>query len=129
MARKPTPFGQLRFLFNFALFTLPLAAVKVSRAIIRAWLSNLPLRPAIWNGFVGSLMVSTPPDQLQAILPSTFDTYSTWVLSKGREVDAEVLRADTSTRLLWIGPKRSSKVLLFFHGRSFGLWQYTSSNH
>ncbi|GES58204.1 amidohydrolase family protein [Aspergillus terreus] len=88
MARKLTPFG--------------------------AWLSNLPLRLAIWNGFVGSLMVNTPPDQLQAILPPTFDTYSTWVLSKGREVDADIL-GNTSTGLLWIGPKRSSKVLLFFH--------------
>jgi hypothetical protein len=79
-------------------------------------LKNLPLGASIWNGFAGALMTNTPPQYLQAILPSTIDTYNAWISSQGAVPAVDVLAADNSTRLLWVGPKYASKVVLFFHG-------------
>ena len=73
----------------------------------------------MWNGFAGALITNTPPDQLQAVLPSTLKTYESWVLSRGVSRAVDVFAADNSTRLFWIGPSISAKVLLFFHGMLF----------
>lgn len=116
MASKITAFTSLRFLFTVLLFVLPRAACRIPGAIIRAWQRKLPLGPSIWNGFAGALMANTPPRQLQAILPSTIETYSAWVSSHGANCAVDVLPADNSTRLLWMGPRKAKKVVLFFHG-------------
>ena len=70
----------------------------------------------MWNGFAGAFMTNTPPRQLQAILPSTFDTYNAWMSSRNVRCVVDILDADESTRLLWIGPRTAKKVVLFFHG-------------
>ncbi|KAB8263702.1 alpha/beta-hydrolase [Aspergillus pseudonomiae] len=118
MARKLSPVGGLQVLFNFVFFVLPSATGRIGRAIIRAWLRKLPMKPAIWNGFAGSLMLNIPPVQLQAILPSTFDAYKEWITSRGDDIRVDVV-ADNSTRLLWVGPRGGKKVLLFFHGGGY----------
>lgn len=61
-------------------------------------------------------MDNTPPQELQAILPSTIDTYNTWVSCNGATRAVDILAADNSTRLLWIGPRKAKNVILFFHG-------------
>jgi hypothetical protein len=116
MARDALALTKLQFLFTLLFYVIPHAALRMPSAIIRAWSKKLPLGPAIWNGFVGALMVNTPPKQLQAILPSTIDTYNAWVASRETVRAVDVLSADKFTRLLWIGPRRADKVILFFHG-------------
>jgi hypothetical protein len=69
----------------------------------------------MWNGFAGALMAHTPPNQHQAILPSTIDVYNSWVASHGASRSVDVLAADDSIHLLWIGQRESKKVILFFH--------------
>lgn len=61
-------------------------------------------------------MANTPPRDLQAILTSTIDIYNAWVSSNDAARAVDVLAADNSTRLLWIGPRKAEKVVLFFHG-------------
>ncbi|KAL3455132.1 Alpha/Beta hydrolase protein [Aspergillus heterothallicus] len=110
---------------TFLLSTFPTLLVRIPSAIIRAWLKSLPLGPSIWNAFTGALMATTPPRQLQAILPSTVDTYRSWALSHGdcsgvEEVSVAVTDDDDHVlRLLWIGPRRDGNVLLFFHGGGY----------
>ena len=116
MARKTPPFVDWRFLFTLIFRVLPSAAFRIPGAIFRALLKQLPLGPAMWNGFAGALMANTPPNQLQAVLPSTIDVYDAWVVSHGASRAVDVLAADNATRLFWIGPRKSSKVVLFFHG-------------
>ncbi|KAL3478868.1 Alpha/Beta hydrolase protein [Aspergillus californicus] len=119
MTRKAPAFTKLRFLVNFVFSVLPHAAFRVPGAIVHAWLKKLPLAPSIWNGFAGALMANTPPWQLQAILPSTIDVYNAWVASQGVTPAVDTLAADNATRLLWIGPRLASKVVLFFHGGGY----------
>lgn len=116
MSRRIPASTKLQFLIIFLFRTVPCAVSRILGAAVRAWLKNLPLGASIWNGFAGALMINTPPQQLQAILPSTIDTYNAWILSHGAIPAIDVLMADNSTRLLWIGPKCASKVVLFFHG-------------
>jgi hypothetical protein len=116
MTHKLSAYTKLRLLVNFLFRTLPSAAFRIPGAIIRAWLKGLPLGPSAWNSFAGALMTSTPPRDLQVLVPSTIDTYNTWVSSHGAAHAVDVLAADNSTRLLWIGPRKAKKVVLFFHG-------------
>jgi len=126
---------RLRFLLTFLFSTVPTSLARVPSAIIRAWLKNLPRGPSIWNGFAGALMATASPRQLQAILPSTIETYKAWAASR-REcakngVEEIVVEAaggdgegDDLIRLLWVGPRRKGgKVLLFFHGMYATLWE------
>lgn len=101
-----TALAKLRFLFNLAFYVLPIAGFRIIGAIVRAWMKTLPLGPSIWNGFAGALMANTPPKQLQAILPSTIDVYNAWTLSHKNNSKVDLLAADGSTRLLWIGAKQ-----------------------
>lgn len=111
-----TAFANRRFLYTLIFHVLPSAAFRIPGAIVRAGFKQLPLGPAVWNGFAGALMAKTPPDQLRAILPSTIDVYDAWVGSHGASRAVDILAADNSTRLLWLGPRKSNKVVLFFHG-------------
>ncbi|GAT25288.1 hypothetical protein RIB2604_01902420 [Aspergillus luchuensis] len=111
--------AKVRFFFTLVLCVLPRAAIRIPAAVVRACLKRLPLGSSMWNGFVGALMTNTPPDQLQAVLPSTLETYEAWVLSHGVSRAVDVLAADNATRLLWLGPSVSKKVLLFFHGGGY----------
>ncbi|OQE37300.1 hypothetical protein PENCOP_c010G01413 [Penicillium coprophilum] len=119
MTRQIPTSIRLQFLFTFVFGVLPRVAFRVPGAIARAWLKKLPLGPAIWNAFAGSMMATIPPAQLQAILPSTFDTYNAWTLGHGVSPRVDVLSADNSTRLLWLGPTEANKVVLFFHGGGY----------
>lgn len=116
MNTKMPAFAEWRFLSTLIFYVLPSAAFRIPGAIVRAGFKRLPLAPAIWNGFAGALTAKTPPDQLQAMLPSTIDVYDAWVLSHGASRAVDVLPADNATRLLWLGPRKSDKVVLFFHG-------------
>lgn len=111
-----TAFANWRFLYTLIFHVLPSAAFRIPGAIVRAWFKQLPLGPAVRNGFAGALMAKTPPDQLQAILPYTIDVYDAWVGSHGASRAVDILAADNATRLLWLGPRKSNKVVLFFHG-------------
>jgi hypothetical protein len=108
--------AKLRFFFNLVFYVLPIAGFRILGAIVRAWMKKLPLGPSIWNAFTGTLMANIPPKQLQAILPSTIDVYNAWALSQGNKFKVDILAADGSTRLLWIGSEKGNKVILFLHG-------------
>lgn len=116
MTRRISAFVKLRLLLKLVFYILPRAAVTVTGAIVRSWLRKLPLGPAIRNAFAGTLMANIPPVQLQAVLSTTFDTYNAWTLARGDSPRVDVLSADNSTRLLWLGPAKPNKVVLFFHG-------------
>lgn len=61
-------------------------------------------------------MVNTHPRDLQTLLPSTIEAYNAWVTSHNAAHTVDVLAADNSTRLLWIGSRMAKNVVLFFHG-------------
>ncbi|KAE8325984.1 alpha/beta-hydrolase [Aspergillus sergii] len=119
MTHKSAAYRKFSFLFTLLFRILPSAAFRIPGAIVRALLKKLPLGSSVWNGFVGALMDNTPPDELQAILPSTIDTYNAWVSSNGATHAVDVLAVDNSTRLLWIGPRKAKNVVLFFHGGGY----------
>jgi hypothetical protein len=114
MTQKISPHTKIRLLLTFFFQILPNAAFRISGAFVRAWLKGLPLGPSMWNGFAGALMIHTRPRDLQSILPSTIETYNTWTSSHNTAHTVDVLAADNSTRLLWIGPKKAKNVVLFF---------------
>ncbi|KAL2817919.1 alpha/beta-hydrolase [Aspergillus cavernicola] len=119
MARKVSLSTGLWFFCSFVLCVLPRTAFRIPGAILRALLKKLPLGPSIWNAFAGSLMAGTSPQQLQAILPSTLETYNTWALSQQDSPRVDIIAADNSTRLMWVGPRKANKVVLFFHGGGY----------
>ncbi|KAL5363161.1 alpha/beta-hydrolase [Aspergillus floccosus] len=96
-----------------------MAAFRIPAALVRAWLKGLPFGPSIWNAFAGAMMVNIHPKALQTILPSTIETYNAWALSHNAVHTIDVLAADNSTRLLWIGPRNAKNVVLFFHGGGY----------
>lgn len=79
-------------------------------------MKGLPLGPSIWNGFAGAVIADTAPRDLQSLLPSTIETYNKWVASHNATHTVDILAADNSTRLLWIGSRKAQSVILFFHG-------------
>ncbi|PLB54516.1 alpha/beta-hydrolase [Aspergillus steynii IBT 23096] len=119
MKSNASVFLRLQFLFTFLCWVLPHAALRIPAAIVRARIRGLPLGPSIWNAFAGALMANAPPHQLQAIMPSTIETYNAWISSHGTRRAVDILPADRSTRLLWMGPRKANKVVLFFHGGGY----------
>lgn len=109
-------FGWVSLVLNFLVFVLPSALRNTVAAAIRALVQRLPIGASIWNGFARSLMTNLSPHQIQALLPSTIDTYRSWMTSAGKSPLVQVL-SDGSTRLLW-QKASGTKVLLFFHGAS-----------
>ena len=105
----------LGLLSRLVVLVLPAGLYNAMRAAIRALCKGYPLPAALWNGFARALMSRITPSQLQAILPSTIDTYKGWCAAEGLPPIVDVLR-DGVSRLLWLR-KGSHKVVLFFHGK------------
>ncbi|KDR71892.1 hypothetical protein GALMADRAFT_74610 [Galerina marginata CBS 339.88] len=55
--------------------------------------------------------------QLQYMLPKSVDTYKVWAKANGLPIRVEELVDDAT--IMWIGPKRTDKVVLYFHGGAF----------
>ena len=54
--------------------------------------------------------------QLQYVGGTTLDVYKAWAKKKKLPITVEELNEDT--RLLWVGPKQTKRVVLYFHGAS-----------
>lgn len=117
MVSTMTASTKARILFNFIILVLPIAACNTLKAVLRAWLQRLPIGLAVKNAFGRAAMGHTPTRDIQAILPSTIDTYRQWAASVGFRPEIETL-SDNATRLMWIGSTKSDKVILFLHGKS-----------
>ena len=65
--------------------------------------------------FIRWLTDTFSPPQLQCLVPSTVTTYKLWSKLRGMPVTVENLMDGTS--LVWIGPKRTNKVILYIHGK------------
>lgn len=110
-------FGQVSFAFRVLVLAVPACLLDIVKAAIRAWLRRLSLRSCIQNVVVRAFMTHIPPHQIQTVLPSTVETYQAWVASAGKMPRIQIL-PDGSTRLLWLGLGKCSRVLLFLHGMS-----------
>lgn len=119
MASQLSLLGRLQLCCRIAFVVLPSGLFNIVQAAARAWWQRLPLGSSLWNGFARSLMSHISPHQLQAILPSTIETYRTWCTEAGHPHVVDVL-ADGATRLFWLS-KGGEKVVLFFHGM-YGLY-------
>ncbi|KAL4801252.1 Alpha/Beta hydrolase protein [Aspergillus unguis] len=119
MAPKLSTRTKLRLIASFLFWTLPNAVIRSSGAFFRAWLKGLPVGPSMLNGLIGSLMDNTHPRDIQAVLPPSVEAYNAWVVSHNTPPTVDVLAADKSTHLLWIGPSKAKNVVLFFHGGGY----------
>ncbi|PYH77445.1 alpha/beta-hydrolase [Aspergillus uvarum CBS 121591] len=124
-ARTQLSFVQKVDLIAAFAFRIPLAIVfNILKTAIGALARGLPFRPSIQNACARAIMDSLHPNQIQAIVPSTMQTYTSWI-RRNAERTGLCHRVDTLkdeiTHLLWLGPKRSDKVILFFHGGGYVL--------
>lgn len=103
--------------FRILGIVIPIATYNVIRALVRARLQRLPMGAAVENAVARSFISYIPAQYIQAILPSTIDTYLRWAASAGDVPRVQILD-DDETHLLWLGPKGAEKVILFFHGTS-----------
>ncbi|OJK02611.1 hypothetical protein ASPACDRAFT_57615 [Aspergillus aculeatus ATCC 16872] len=106
-------------------FRIPLSLIfNVFKTAIGASARGFPLRPSIQNACARAIMDCLHPDQVQAIAPSTTQTYTSWI-RRNAERTGLFHRIDTlkdeTTHLLWLGHKKSDKVILFFHGGGYVL--------
>ncbi|RAH47697.1 alpha/beta hydrolase [Aspergillus brunneoviolaceus CBS 621.78] len=106
-------------------FRIPLSLTfNVFKAAIGASARGLPLRPSIQNACARAIMDCLHPHQVQAIAPSTMQTYTSWIRRNAQRTGlyhrVDTLK-DETTHLVWLGPKRSDKVILFFHGGGYVL--------
>ena len=51
---------------------------------------------------------------MQYIIPNSVDGYKTWASANSLPITVETLSHDTS--IMWIGPKRTDRVVLYFPG-------------
>ncbi|PHH66382.1 hypothetical protein CDD81_7437 [Ophiocordyceps australis] len=68
------------------------------------------------------LLTSFSGRQIQALLPSTRQTYEAWMRNQGLEARVEPLAVEAApeSALLWIGDKqRATTAVLFFHGGGY----------
>lgn len=108
-------FGQASYVFRILFLVVPACLLDIIKAAIRAWLRRLSPRLCIQNVVVRAFMSHLPPYQIQTVFPSTVETYRAWMASAGKTPRIHIL-PDGSTRLLWLGLGKCSRVLLFFHG-------------
>lgn len=52
--------------------------------------------------------------QKQYLIPTALVSYKSWAVSNSMPVTVESLANDTS--IMWIGPKRTDRVILYFPG-------------
>lgn len=51
---------------------------------------------------------------MQYMIPNSVDGYKAWASTNSLPITVETLSHDTS--IMWIGPKRTDRVVLYFHG-------------
>jgi len=108
---------------------LPITATLFKLPIVLAWaLFTSPLSKAnkakTWKRVLGdtgthALVSSLNVAQLQYVLGSSLHVYQTW--TKQNKLPSTVDELGDDSRLLWIGPKRTERVILYFHGGGFHL--------
>ncbi|KAJ4986825.1 hypothetical protein SVAN01_07630 [Stagonosporopsis vannaccii] len=89
----------------------------------RIWMQRLPFKASLWNGVVRSTMTHMSPLHLQAMFPSTLETYKTWISRTGsaKGFQERVQSTDAGkTNILWLETAQNfEKVILFFHGGGY----------
>lgn len=103
-----------------AAFVLPAAAWNAIRMLPRIWVQKLPFKASLWNGLVRSLMEHMPPQHIQAVFPSTLETYKAWIRRVGsaRGFQERIQVTDAKrANMLWLEKvPKYDKIILFFHG-------------
>ncbi|KAK7038019.1 Abhydrolase-3 domain-containing protein [Favolaschia claudopus] len=113
---------------------IPLPAVLLWSVLTKthaSYNSERTLKRIIGDSALRYIICSLSVPQLQALFGTTLTTYSKW--SKAANLPLVIDELGQDARLLWIGPKRLEKVVLFVHGGGFLLppgdmalsfWQY-----
>ncbi|KAK3352648.1 Alpha/Beta hydrolase protein [Lasiosphaeria hispida] len=105
-------------------FQLPL---NVIRCLIIAKSRCIPLLPYATTGVMRTILQVLQPRQVQALVPSCIDVYTSWIPAKQKALPALGLRLDTESvpgspdaSLFWIGNRHTAKkFVLHFHGGAF----------
>ncbi|KAG4428793.1 hypothetical protein IFR05_015726 [Cadophora sp. M221] len=107
----------------------PSAVINVFNASVTSIIRSLDFRRSIGNAVAGAVMGTLAPRDLQRIMPSGVEAYTTWMArfseSSGRDSyiasTVEIL-GDGIAKLYWIGEKDAqSRVILFLHGGGYCL--------
>ncbi|KAK2611743.1 hypothetical protein N8I77_005067 [Diaporthe amygdali] len=115
-----TPQAPLFFLFS------------CTTALPRAWKRNIQLKQWITSALFRFLLGNFKPRHIQALSPTTSETYTEWVkamqlqqAAKGSPQEAlksriVPLQVEPAASILWVGnPDRATKFVLFFHGGGY----------
>lgn len=100
-----------------ATYVVPSTVVRVPGVVLRAWLKRVSITASIRHVFTRTLAPKVAPHEIQAVLPPTRTTYSSWMKQKGYSLFVEELDDGVSSAL-WLGPKTGTKVVLFLHGKT-----------
>jgi len=73
----------------------------------------------VFDAIYRYLIYTQSIDQLAYIFPGTEEVYKAWVKKKSLPETIDLVGEDA--KLLWIGPKATSKVIIYLHGGGFSL--------
>ncbi|KAI1822455.1 alpha/beta-hydrolase [Xylaria intraflava] len=137
MAPNPAPPSMtLNEKIGLALWIIFLAPFKfafsISRTVWIAWTRGLPLRLYVSCGFYRVILADLEPNQIQAVLPGTIETYRQWIKdvqtsapigSNGRldgKLKEKIEPITPTSCLLWLGnPATADKIVLSLHGGGY----------
>ncbi|PPQ68442.1 hypothetical protein CVT25_007834 [Psilocybe cyanescens] len=83
----------------------------------RRYVKEKPLKRVLIDTFLLWIVSQLTPNQLRGMLGSTQDMYNTFVEERNLPNIVEELGNDS--RLLWVGPRYTEQIILYFHGGGF----------
>lgn len=83
-------------------------------APFRRYVKEKPLKRVLIDTFLLWIVSQLTPNQLRGMLGSTQDMYNTFVEERNLPNIVEELGNDS--RLLWVGPRYTEQIILYFHG-------------
>jgi len=103
-----------------AVVTLPVVCSwRLARSTFDNAEKEKPWRRVVFDSIFRWAIYTQSIDQLAYLFPGTEETYTAWVKKKGLPETIDSLEEDT--KVMWIGPKASSKFILYLHGGGFSL--------
>ncbi|TFK36154.1 Alpha/Beta hydrolase protein [Crucibulum laeve] len=102
------------------LLPLPLVALtKLLISCVSSFKNTKSWRRVLGDSAFRYFATSSDLKSLQYLLGTTPGVYETWVKANGMDVVVDDIGEDA--RLLWMGGKKTDKVILYFHGGGFSL--------
>ncbi|KAJ7160973.1 Alpha/Beta hydrolase protein [Mycena filopes] len=115
-------YGQLRWSETLGMVAslIPLPAVlfwNVATTASASFNKNRSLKRIFGDSLLRYLVTNLSVPQLQYAFGTTLQVYRAWL--KNRKLPATIDELGEDARLLWIGPKRLDRVVMFCHGGGF----------